>query len=207
TPYRYYRNRYHLPILSRGNGGVDLASQESPARLRDQVTRLATSTITITDTRVMGDGVWNFHSKNFGMIDEADLWWSDRPTHSDTLWPNTITISPAFRDLIKASSVPLDTRGLALIQQAKAGPLALDLYTWLAHRMFSLCRTTTVPWTLLSEQFGSQYAQTRQFKAKVIKTLPIVHLAYPEANVLPSADGLVLKPWPLPVARKIVLDA
>jgi hypothetical protein len=32
TPPRYYRNRYHLPILSRGNGGVDLASQESPAR-------------------------------------------------------------------------------------------------------------------------------------------------------------------------------
>jgi hypothetical protein len=179
----------------------------SATRLRDQVTRLATSTITITDTRVMGDGVWNFHSKNFGMIDEADLWWSDRPTHSDTLWPNTITISPAFRDSIKASSVPLDTRGLALIQQAKAGPLALDLYTWLAHRFYSLRRTTTVPWTLLSEQFGSQYAQTRQFRARVIKTLSVVRLAYPGANVTPTTDGLMLRPSPLPVARKIVLDA
>ena len=138
---------------------------------------------------------------------EVDLWWSDKPTQSDTLWPNTITISPAFRDSIKVSSVPLDTRGLALIQQAKAGPLALDLYTWLAHRFYSIRRTTTVPWILLSEQFGSQYGRVRNFKANAIKALPVVRLAYPEANVSPSADGLVLKPSPLLVARKIVLDA
>ena len=93
------------------------------------------------------------------------------------------------------------------IQQAKAGPLALDLYTWLAHRFYSLCRTTTVPWVLLSEQFGSQYAQTRQFKARIIKTLPLVRLAYPEANVAPGLDGLILKPSPLPVSRKLVLGA
>lgn len=93
------------------------------------------------------------------------------------------------------------------IQQAKAGPLALDLYTWLAHRFYSLCRTTTVPWVLLSEQFGSQYAQTRQFKARIIKTLPVVRLAYLEANVAPSLDGLILKPSPFPVSRNTVLGA
>ena len=178
----------------------------SVTRLRDQVTSLATATISISDTRNEG-GVWNFRAANVGLISEVDLWWSDKPTQSDTLWPNTITISPAFRDSIKASSVPLDTRGLALIQQAKAGPLALDLDTWLAHRFYSLRRTTTVPWILLSEQFGSQYGRVRNFKANAIKALPVVRLAYPEANVSPSADGLVLKPSPLPVARKIVLDA
>jgi len=189
-----------------GVNGATGGSRGSVTRLRDQITRLATCSVIISNTRTNGDGLWNFRAKNFGFVDEVDLWWSDRPTQSDTLWPNTITISPAFRDSIKVSSVPLDTRGLALIQQAKAGPLALDLYTWLAHRMFSLRRTTTVPWALLSEQFGSQYDRVRNFKANVIKTLPVVRLAYPGVNVTPTADGLVLRPSPLPVARKIVLD-
>lgn len=177
----------------------------SATRLRDQITRLSTSTVTITDTRNDG-GVWNFRAQNFEMIEGVDLWWSDKPNNSDTLWPNTITISAAFRDSIKASSVPLDVRGLALLQQAKAGPLALDIYTWLPHRMYSLRRTTTVPWVLLSEQFGSQYDRVRNFKANVIKALPVVRLAYPGVNVTPTSDGLVLKPSPLPVARNIVLD-
>jgi hypothetical protein len=181
-------------------------SRGSATRLRDQITRLATCSVVITDTRTNGDGVWNFRSKNFGFVDEVSLWWSDKPTNSDTLWSNTISISGSWRDSIKASSVPLDTRGLALIQQAKAGPLALDLYTWLAHRNFSLRRTTVVPWILLAEQFGSQYDRVRNFKANVIKALPVVRLAYPGVNVSPTSDGLVLKPSPLPVARKIVLD-
>jgi hypothetical protein len=188
--------------VSSATGG----SRGSATRLRDQITRLATCSVIITDTRANGDGIWNFRSKNFGFVDEVDLWWSDKPTHSDTLWPNTIQLSPYFRDSVKASSVPLDTRGLALIQQAKAGPLSLDLYTWLAHRMYSLRRSTTIPWALLAEQFGSQYDRVRNFKANVIKALPVVSLAYPGVNVTPTSDGLVLRPSPLPVARKIVLD-
>jgi hypothetical protein len=187
--------------VNSATGGV----RGSGTILRDQITRLTTSSVLISDTRNNG-GAWNFRAKNFGMIEELDLWWSEKPTKSDTLWPNTLTISPAFRDSIKASSVPLDTRGLALIQQAKGGPLALDLYTWLAHRMYSLRRTTTVPWELLAEQFGSQYGRVRNFRANIIKALPVVRLAYPTANVSPSSDGLILKPSPLPVSRKIVLD-
>jgi hypothetical protein len=172
----------------------------SIGRLRDQVTRLATSQISIISTREMGDGAWNFRSKNFGMIDEADLWWSDRDYDRNTLWPSTITISPAFRDSIKASAVPVDTRGLALIQGAKGGALAVDLYVWAAHRFYSLRRATTIPWALLAEQFGSQYSKVSDFKASVIKALPVVLLAYPEAKIAPSPDGLVLRPSPLPVA-------
>ena len=41
-------------------------------------------------------------------------------------------LTEAWRDSINASDVPLDTRALAIIQRAKAGPLALDLYYWLA---------------------------------------------------------------------------
>jgi hypothetical protein len=185
---------------SAGRGG-------SATRLRDQVTRLATSSILVTDTREHGGGIWNFRAKNFGFVDETELWWSDRDRDTDTLWPNTIRLSEAWRDSIKASAVPLDTRALALIQKAKAGPLALDLYYWLAHRMFTVRETTTVPWDLLAGQFGSQYTRTRAFKAAVVKAFHVVKLAYPSADVTVTDQGLMLRPSPTPVARQTVIDA
>jgi len=126
----------------------------------------------------------------------------DRP---DTLWPNTIRLTPAWRDSIREAAVPLDTRALAIIQRAKAGPLALDLYYWLAHRLYTLRKPTAVPWALLSRQFGSQYTQVRQFKAQVIKQLRVIHLAYPEAAVSVTDDGLMLRPSPTPVRVSVTV--
>lgn len=175
----------------RGNG----------TRLRDQITRIATSSITITDTRETYNGAWNFQAENFAFVRNINLWWSSRPSDDESLWPNTIRITEAWRDSIQTSAVPLDTRGLAIIQQAKAGPMALDLYYWLAHRLFSVTKTTLIPWVLLSRQFGSQYAELHKFKAAIIKQLRIVSIAYPQARINLNDDGLILKPSPTPVPR------
>ena len=178
----------------------------SGTRLRDQVTRLATSSITVADTRQHGNGVWNFQATNFGFVHEVNLWWSDRDTGADTLMPSTLRLTEAWRDSIKASAVPLDTRALAIIQRAKAGPLALDLYYWLAHRLYTVRRPTVVPWALLARQFGSQYDRVRDFKAAVVRQLRVIALAYPQARANVTDDGLLLSPSPLPVARQTVLE-
>ena len=178
----------------------------SGTRLRDQVTRLATSSITVADTRQHGNGAWNFQAENFGFVREVNLWWSDRDTSADTLMPSTIRLSEAWRDSIMASAVPLDTRALAIIQRAKAGPLALDLYYWLAHRLYTVRQPIVVPWTLLARQFGSQYDRVRDFKAAVVKQMRVVALAYPQAQVNVTNDGLLVGPSPLPVARQAVID-
>jgi hypothetical protein len=184
---------------SAGRGG-------SATRLRDQVTRLAYANVIVTETREHSNGRWNHRGKNFAFLDETNLWWSDRDNGTDTLWPNTIRLTPAWRDSIKASAVPLDTRALAIIQRAKAGPLALDLYYWLAHRLYSVRKPTLVPWLLLARQFGSQYGRVRDFKAAVVKQLRVVSLAYPAANVAVTDDGLLLRPSPMPVPRQTVID-
>ena len=178
----------------------------SGTRLHDQVTRLAYSSVTVTETREHGDGIWNHRGKAFGFVDETNLWWSYRENGADTLWPNSIRLTPAWRDSIREAAVPLDTRALAIIQQAKAGPLALDLYYWLAHRFYTIRKPTLVPWALLAHQFGSQYERLRAFRAAVVKQLRIVHLAYPQASVGVTRDGLLLAPSPLPVARQTVID-
>ncbi len=177
----------------------------SATRLRDQITRLAYANIAITETREVGAGVWNHFGENFGFVQSVDLWWSDKDHGtSGTLWQNTITLTQAFRDSVKASAVPIDARALSLLQQAKAGPLALDLFVWLNHRNYSLRRSVVVPWPLLNAQLGSSYAQTRQFKANLVKALNIVRLAWPTLSATPTEAGLLLKPSPLPVSRKTV---
>lgn len=188
--------------------GLDYGSGKrgNATRLRGQTTRLATSSIIVSETRSTGNGRWNHRGENFGFIGNVNLWWSDRHPDDDTLLPNTIRLSEAWRDSIKASAVPLDTRALTIIQRAKAGPLALDLYYWLAHRLFTVRRPTVVPWALLANQFGSQYAQVRQFKAQVIKQLRVVQLAYPQARVNVAGDGLLLSPSPSPVPRQTTID-
>ncbi len=178
----------------------------SGTRLRDQLTRLATSSITVADTRQHGNGVWNFQAENFGFVREVNLWWSDRDTGTDTLMPSTIRLTEAWRDSIKASAVPLDTRALAIIQRAKAGPLALDLYYWLAHRLFTVRGPVVIPWALLARQFGSQYDRVRDFKAAVVRQLRVIALAYPQARVNVTNDGLLLSPSPLPVPRQTAID-
>jgi hypothetical protein len=179
----------------------------SGTRLRDQITRLAYANIIVTETREHNNGSWNHRGANFGFVEETNLWWADRDNGTSTLWPNTMRLSPAWRDSIKASAVPLDTRALALIQQAKAGPLALDLYYWLAHRLYTVRGPVVVPWELLARQFGSQYAQVRQFKAAVVRQLRVVTLAYPGANVTVTDDGLVLRPSPTPIAHQATILA
>lgn len=189
-----------------GIEGAGGGPRGTATRLREQITRLAYANVIVTETREHNNGQWNHRGANFGFVTETNLWWSDRDNGTPTLWPNTIRLSDAWRDSIKASAVPLDTRALAIIQRAKAGPLALDLYYWLAHRLYTVRKPTVVPWALLSRQFGSQYAVLRQFKAQVVKQLRIVGLAYPQARVNVTDDGLLLRPSPPPVPRQTVLE-
>ena len=68
--------------------------------------------------------------------------------------------------------------------------------------MYSLRRSTTVPWEALALQFGGQYAQLRQFKANFVKQLAAVYAVYPDARLEPTDAGLVLRPSPTHVARR-----
>lgn len=190
------------------NGG---GRRGNATRLRDQITRLALSSIIVTEGRETKGGQWNARGEQFMFMREVSLWWSDKDTATDTLWPNTIRLSTEWRDSILDSAVPLDTRALGLLQRTrKAGPLALDLYYWLAHRIYTLNHgkrsSVVVPWAHLANQFGGQYRRTRAFKEAATDQLQVVLAAYPAADVTPLPDGLLLKRSALPVAERPVID-
>lgn len=82
--------------------------------------------------------------------------------------------------------------------------LALDVYTWLAHR---LCRIgepggVAVSWSSLHAQFGHEYKVEKDFRRELLKALWRVVEAYPEPRVERIRGGLRLKPSPPPVARR-----
>ncbi|MCW1006886.1 replication protein RepA, partial [Streptococcus anginosus] len=77
-----------------------------------------------------------------------------------------------FADVI-AASVPVYT---AALKALSGSPLRMDLYVWLAYRMATLRGPVTITWAQLAGQFGGEYAQLRQFKAKLIKHLDAVRV-------------------------------
>jgi hypothetical protein len=69
--------------------------------------------------------------------------------------------------------------------------------------MSFLRRDTTIPWPVLENQFGAEYERTRDFKAAFLAHLKRVVTVYPAAKVLRHDAGLILRPSPTHVARRL----
>lgn len=117
--------------------------------------------------------------------------WLQHDGSQRTLWPGVLELSEDFFNTLATHAVPLDYRALASL---KHSALALDIYTWLAHR---LCRVknaqgTKLSWTNLREQFGQEYANSKNFKKKFRHALHQVLTVYPDAHIEDVIGGLVL---------------
>jgi Plasmid encoded RepA protein len=135
-------------------------------------------------------------------IEQFDAWL--HPTGEQrTLWPGTITLSTRFFETLLEHAVPLDKRALGSLQHSA---LALDVYTWLAHR---LCRIgqpegVRLSWGNLHDQFGQEYAARRDFKQEMRRALAAALAVYPAARVEDEPGGIRLRPSPPPITRTLV---
>lgn len=136
-------------------------------------------------------------------IDEFEAW-----VHKDerqlSLMPSTVELSPKFFDALEGASVPLDVRAVRTLGKY---PLALDVYTWLAHR---LCRVKRregdrIPWLALREQFGREISDHKKFKQMMRDALKRAQLVYPSAKLDTWGSGITLLPSPPPVKKTQVL--
>lgn len=130
--------------------------------------------------------------------------WMQHEHKSLGLWPGSITLSQEFFGTLVNHAVPLDPRAISALQKSA---LALDAYTWLAHR---LCRVrkadgVKVSWRNLKEQFGQEYANPKDFKKEFRAALFKVRAVYPEADIDPTPGGLILKSSPPPIKKTQVL--
>ncbi len=97
----------------------------------------------------------------------GELFWDAAPGSGQSVQESWIELGELFFQFLTAHPVPVDRR---VLQQLKGSPLALDVYAWLGYSSFvmrSKVGRPFVPWRSLREQFGSHYADAKNFKRRV----------------------------------------
>jgi hypothetical protein len=121
-----------------------------------------------------------------------------------SMWPGYLELSPRFLETLLEHAVPLNPLAIHGLQKSA---LALDVYTWLAHR---LCRVrkaegVKLSWGNLRQQFGQEYACSKDFKKKFKDALLKVRTVYPAARINDEIGGLRLYSSPAPVPKSQVV--
>lgn len=184
-----------LTELGLDNGG------KAYRQMRQQMTALAACTLRLgrVDTRniagVERDFAVTLEAKPFRQFEA----WIDSSGSQPSLWPTEVELTQEFFESIRATAVPLEHRALA---QLSHSALALDLYTWLAHRLYRVRRGgSRISWAALQEQFGTEYRDRKQFKREFKRRLRETLTAYPDAKVEEVDGGLMLRASPPPIPR------
>ena len=124
--------------------------------------------------------------------------WTSGPSRK---WPKTLVLAPEYFDSLRSSAVPLDLRAVHALRRSA---LAIDIYSWLAHRLWRLKSTTFVRWPAVYEQFGAGYCGSegrKNFRKEFSLRLRSALAVYPAANCRPVRGGLLLKPSTPPISR------
>lgn len=119
----------------------------------------------------------------------------------ESLFQSEIVLTDKFFNEITAHCIPLDLRAVQALQQS---PLELDIYQWLAYRMYTLKSPARPTWQQLYNQFGSGYSRLRAFREAFLDGLKSVKAVYSDVRVDYNESGLILLPSPTPVASSKV---
>ena len=163
-------------------------------RLRKQMTSLFGSTVT-----AVYQEPGHTRLKPVPFAEEAFLWWDPKRPDSPVFWNSTVLLSDPFFHSVIDRPVPIM---LDALKQLRRSALAVDLYVWLAHRMFYLKGPTVIPTELLQAQFGTADSlPRREFRRLLKQRLVQVRQVWPELSVDVDTRGLILRPSPTPVRR------
>jgi len=136
-------------------------------------------------------------------VEQFDAWLANGEAQQQSLWPGMMVLSEGYFNSLMDSAVPLDNRALMAL---KGSALALDVYTWLAHRLHRIeGRGVTLHWKALREQFAQEYTgkdADKDFKKEFLPALKKVLAAYPQARVKPVTGGVLLIGSPPPIPYK-----
>ena len=112
--------------------------------------------------------------------------------------PEFIRLDDIYFEYLAKHSVPLDEGAIRALRHSAA---ALDLYTWIAHRVHRVppWREDRFSWQEFREQCSARYARLADFKRFFRRHFRAVQAVYPEANAtLDPREGLTLRHSPPP---------
>jgi hypothetical protein len=114
-----------------------------------------------------------------------------RDKDQQLLWPQTVELTHDYYESCLASAVPLDERAVAAL---RGSALSLDVYAWLAHRLWRIrdLKGVLVTWNNLMGQFGQEYGRVDNFQTKFLTSLKQAAAVYPDAKFRLTPDGMIL---------------
>jgi hypothetical protein len=126
--------------------------------------------------------------------------WLQNGSSQHAMWPGVLELSQDFFETLANHAVPLDYRAISALRHSTLG---LDIYTWLAHRLYRINKPAGVrlSWANLYSQFGQEYRGSKDFKREFRTMLRQVCTVYPEARIDSFPGGLVFKPSPPPITK------
>jgi len=129
--------------------------------------------------------------------------WLQHDGSQQTLWPGILELSQDFYETLALHAVPLDYRAISAL---KHSALALDIYTWLAHRLYRIEKPEGImlSWENLRDQFGQEYRAGKDFKREFRDVLRQVCTVYPDAKIDSTPGGLILHSSPPPIKKTLV---
>lgn len=166
---------------------LGISSSASALRvLREQSIKLGAASIRISKTN--DDSVINFQ----GYIFNALNFKIDRANSQVGLFASEIAFNPLFYKSLKTHAVPLSKHAIWALKHSSR---ALDVYCWLASRLFRIHpqKPVTIKWTSLRYQFGNNKQDMRAFKRAFKTALSQTLAVYPDAKVSVIRGGLKLE--------------
>jgi hypothetical protein len=119
-------------------------------------------------------------------------------------WEGMVTLDDEIFNCLQDRSCPLQASAIVALHNSS---LALDIYTWLAFRLWRIkvSPMRPLPWDSLHAQFGSGYSRIRDFRKAFKESLQLVKSVYPEACFsFDHNDELVLRRSQPPVAKSTI---
>ena len=174
-------------------------NRESAAEAVRQMQALAACTITLTTSGISDAGDTEVDIDRFVISFRDHMVFSATGELSGNT-PSSIELSPQFMKVLAENGrVPIRTDAWLHLVQHFNSAMTLDIYTWLAYRLYNLKHPSYISWEQLYQQFGSQSAM-KVFKVRFRQALASAMSVYPEAHVSEfgsgrrgGSQGLVLK--------------
>ena len=129
--------------------------------------------------------------ENIQISHKSQLWWDEKQPEQQSLWESYIKLNTDFFNEIIRNAVPLDLRVLSIL---KNSPLGLDLYMFIAWRVFKMDKPVFISWESLQEQLGGQYAELKKFARDCRSHIKKIQAIRPDLNVTFVRGRLCLKP-------------
>jgi hypothetical protein len=129
--------------------------------------------------------------ENIQISHKSQLWWDEKQPEQQSLWESYIKLNADFFNEIIRNAVPLDLRVLSIL---KNSPLGLDLYMFIAWRVFKIDKPVFISWQSLQEQLGGQFLNIHEFSRKCRSHIKKIQAIRPDLNVTFVKGRLCFKP-------------